>query len=129
MSGRKCSRARQELMRGVDRVPADVAGHLESCDDCAAFAARFAVARDGLHRHRAVATPDAGFAARVTAALPMDKAGGEAMSRAAARLLPATLALALLLGAWCWLGTSSPASLAESASGDDVLAWVLDEGR
>ena len=124
----ECARTRNELLRGVDRVPAASARHLESCDDCAAFAATFEAARDSLRRHRTQVVPDAGFAARVTAGLAAPEPGADAMSWAALRLLPATLLLALVLGAWCWLGTSSPAELAETAPSDDVLAWVLENG-
>ncbi len=128
MTARACARARDELLRGGDRVSGGAARHLATCDPCAAFAARFAAARHGLRDHRTPVVPDGGFAARVTAALPAAETGADAMSRAALRLLPAALAMALLLGAWCWLGTSTPASLAASLPSDDVLAWVLENG-
>ena len=124
----ECARTRNELLRGVDRVPGAVARHLETCESCAAFGASFETARDSLRRHRTRVVPDGGFAARVTAGLAAPEPSADAMSRAALRLLPATLALALVLGAWCWLGTSSPAELAETAPSDDVLAWVLESG-
>lgn len=127
MTPRSCAGARKELLRGVDRVSPSAARHLESCAECADFATRFATTRDGLRRHRARVLPDAGFAARVTAALPAADSGDE-VSRAALRLLPAAIALTLVLGVWAWLGTSSPASLAETAPTDDVLAWVLENG-
>lgn len=128
MTTADCSRTRNELLRGVDRVSGSAARHLESCDGCAAFAERFEAARASLSEHRSGAQPDAGFAARVTAALPATEAGGDLVSRAALRLLPAAVALTLVLGAWCWLATSSPASIAESVPTDDVLVWVLENG-
>lgn len=122
-----CGRARRELLRGVDRVSGATARHLETCPGCAGFAARFSAAREHLAAHRAPAVPDAGFAARVAAALPARRAA-DAMSWAALRLLPAAVALALVLGVWSWIATSSPASLAEPAPTDDVLSWVLENG-
>ena len=128
-----CDRARRELLRGVDRVSGPTARHLDDCGACARFAERFQAAHDGLREHRAAVVPDAGFAARVTAALPAPAAApADALERtlswAALRLLPAAVALALVLGAWCWIGTSSPASLAGTAPSDDVLTWVLENG-
>ena len=128
MTNTDCARTRNELLRGVDRVSGHTARHLESCDGCAVFAERFAATRSSLRRHRSRALPDAGFAARVTAALPGVETGGDLVSRAALRLLPAAIALAVVLGAWSWLGTSFPADAAAGAPTDDVLAWVLDNG-
>ena len=128
MTNADCARARNELLGGLDRVSVRTARHLETCDGCAVFAERFAATRSSLRRHRSPVVPDAGFAARVTAALPAAEASGDLVSRAALRLLPAALALAIVLGAWSWLGTSFPAGFADSAPTDDVLAWVLDDG-
>ncbi len=126
-----CAQARRELGRGVDRVSGPAARHLGSCDGCAAYAARFLAARESLREHRARVVPDASFAARVTAALPAGEARDDLMRWAALRLLPATVALTLVLAAWSWLATASPASLSEmaaSVASDDVLAWVLENG-
>lgn len=128
MKNADCTRAKNELLGGLDRVSVRTARHLETCDGCAVFAERFAATRSSLRRHRSPVVPDAGFAARVTAALPAAETGGDLVSRAALRLLPAAIALTIVLGAWSWLSTASPASLTEGAPTDDVLAWVLDNG-
>lgn len=130
MSNVDCAAARRELLRGVDRVSGRVSRHLGDCAGCAAFTERFAAARTGFRRHHAGAVPDAGFAARVTAALPgeKDSGGADAVTWMALRLLPAAVALALVLGAWSWMATSRPSDLAASATTDDVLAWVLENG-
>lgn len=126
-SSHQCSKARAELLRGVDRVSGGAARHLEGCEACRSFAERFAVAHGSLRHHGARVTPDAGFSARVTAALPAPESGGD-MTWAALRLLPAAVALALILGAWSWLRTSWPSDLEAAAPSDDVLSWVLESG-
>ena len=124
-----CRNARHLLSRDLDRKtrsdPA-LARHLAGCDDCRRFAERWAETRRDLRQHRARLTPDAGFAARVVARLdpPADP-----FAWAARRLLPATLALTLVLTGWALLRTPAPASLAEELADGDLITWVASGGE
>lgn len=119
-----CRHARDLLTRELDRrsrpEPA-LTRHLAACSDCRRFAERWAAVRRGLAGRRLAVVPDAGFAARVT-----DRLGAPAdpFVWAAWRLMPATLALTLVLGGWCLLGTPPPSSLAEQLADGDLLTWV-----
>lgn len=118
-----CPEVRNRLAARAGGVPdAALARHLEDCPKCARFARRMTAVRDLFEAHHAEVLPDAGFAARVVARLPAP-AGG--MAWAAVRLLPATLALALVLTGWCLLTAPSPSSLVEEAPSDDLLTWVM----
>ena len=104
--------------------------HLKDCPACSTYAARLDLARQLLGEHHAGVEPDAGFAARVVAALPGTPG---LVSRAAMKLLPAALALVLVLAGWCLIDTHGPADLLEQArtSGeqaptDEPLSWALE---
>lgn len=84
---------------------------------------RIELARDALRDHHARLEPDAGFAARVLARLP---AAPDPLRWAALRLLPAALAVALLLGVLVW--RDLPAADAGAASIDELAAWMIDPG-
>jgi hypothetical protein len=81
------------------------------------------MAKELLRDHHAGAEPDAGFAARVVAALP--DSTSEVLGWAAIRLLPATLALALVLTAWALVVTPSPTSLVDQSADEDLWSWIL----
>ncbi len=98
--------------------------HLAECPACAAFAHRVADAQQALNRHHAGIEPDAGFAARVVAALPQPQAP---LTWAAMRLLPAALALVLVLAGWVLIDSSRPSTVADQSPTDDLLGWVLHE--
>ncbi len=115
-----CRDVRRRLTAGED---ARVAAHLAACSACAAYAERLERVREALAGRGAEILPDAGFAARVVARLPTRT---ELLGSTAARFLPATLALALVLGAWCWWATPRPGLLFEAAPSDDAVAWVLE---
>jgi hypothetical protein len=115
-----CRRARKLLTDGPGAQPA-LTRHLASCPQCERFAERWTAVRDGLQGHLITVTPDAGFAARVTARLG---APADPLVWAAQRLLPVTLALTLVLGGWCLLRTPAPSSLADELADGDLLAWV-----
>lgn len=117
-----CAAIRKRLSAGRASAP-DVAVHLTGCAGCRRFAARLAAARAALGAARIEVTPDAGFAARVVAALP---AAPHPLALFAVRLLPATLALAIVLSGWCVLATASPSQLVGSSPLDDPLGWVAD---
>jgi hypothetical protein len=125
-----CREARDRLTaidaKGAVALPATdpVAAHLEGCAACSGFAASLTAARQLLGEHHAGVEPDAAFAARVVAALP----GGahDLLGRAALRLLPAALALVLVLAGWTLIASRRPASLVEQAPTDDLLAWALE---
>lgn len=125
-----CKKTRDQLMSSTagDRAQ----DHLRSCPACREFAGRLELTRQTLEEHHGNHQPDPLFAQRVTAALPD---APDMLGWAAMRLLPATLAAALVLSAWCWIATPGPGSLVDSlaesvveeAPSDDLLAWVLEE--
>jgi hypothetical protein len=113
---------------GSSREPAAPAGgalaaHLEGCAACADYARRLADAVGALADHHAGAEPDAAFAARVVTSLP---ARDDALGRAAMRLLPAALALVLVLaGLVVFEERRRAAEPEDPGPTDDPLAWVL----
>jgi anti-sigma factor RsiW len=116
-----CRGVRERLLDGESREASSA--HLDSCEACARFAARMEAARELLDK-RSHHQPDAFFAQRVVAALPE---GQDVLGWAALRVLPATLAAALVLSVWCWLATPVPSQLVEQSPTDDLLAWVIEE--
>lgn len=85
-------------------------------------------ARAYFREHHAGVEPDAGFADRVAARL--DRDASEVLGWAAWRLLPATVALTVLLLVLSLRVTPEPATVAAEASdgsSDDLLGWVLEE--
>lgn len=79
------------------------------------------LARRALRDHHAGVDPDPSFVARVRARLP---ASPDPLRWAAARLLPAGLALALVLGMLVW--RELPARGAAPVSVDELAAWMVD---
>ncbi len=78
-----------------------------------------------LRGHHAGVEPDAGFAARVAARL--DRPAADLLGWAAWKLLPATLALVLVL---VWFAFQvTPLNEAASSQADDPLTWVLGENE
>ena len=116
-----CSQTRDRLIRGEAGGP--VESHLHGCADCRTFAARTRATLAGLRDHDAKAVADAGFARRVTAALPESP---DLFAWAALRLLPAAGALALVLTGWCLTGVPGPAELVGESPTDDPLSWLLE---
>lgn len=117
-----CKETRDQLLRSA--TDARVDAHLRSCPGCSAFARRLGVAEETLRQHHAHHQPDPYFAQRVKAALPD---APDVLGWAAVRLLPGTLAAALVLSVWCWIATPGPDSLVEQSPTDDLLAWVIEE--
>jgi hypothetical protein len=121
-----CSKLRDRLIDpGGAPLSGAGEGHLESCAYCRRFAARLDTARRLLRDHRCDTEPDAAFAARVAQRLTDGSA--EMLGWAAARLLPATLVLLLVL-AWFAVRIDAPSQVADevSAPTDDLVSWVLD---
>jgi hypothetical protein len=120
-----CNRLRNLLVSPErPQLPEEGRQHLEECASCGRFSERLRIARRALAEHRVDVEPDAAFASRVAARLPQGPA--EILGWAAARLIPATLALALVLG---WLALrAEPAQVVaeETAPTDDLVSWVLD---
>jgi hypothetical protein len=84
-------------------------------------------ARLYFRRHHAGIEPDAGFARRVAARL--DRPGADLLGWAARKLLPATLALVLVL-AWFALQVAPRSGATTSTSpADDPVAWILNENE
>ena len=124
-----CKNTRNLLSRDLDRThdsdPA-LARHLAGCDDCRRFAERWQALQVGIREHRSDVAPDVGFAARVVARL---EAPADPFVWAARRLLPASLALTLVLGGWVLLSTPTPASLADELADGDLMTWVAEGGE
>lgn len=119
-----CKQLRELLTRQPVRTPAPAAlAHLQRCPACARFAQRFQLVAEVLGEHHAGAEPDVGFAGRVVAALPTSSS--DLLGWAAIRLLPATLALALVLTAWALAATPSPTSLLEHSLEGDLWSWIM----
>ena len=91
------------------------------------LAERRAVARELFREHHGNVEPDALFADRVIARLPSQSEA--ALSWAVARMLPATLALLLVLVWVSWQTAPVADSLPETSPTEDVLAWVLDRSE
>ena len=120
----RCKEAQDILLRDTGQEGSEeVAAHLESCPRCRRFAARFRVTHTALHQPMSDVLPDALFASRVVAELPRSP---EVLGRAALRLLPATLALAVVLTSWSLLTSPNPTALVEETPADDPVSWVLD---
>ena len=119
-----CDDIRTRLTASSRPASASIGRHLAECPACAAFARRVADAQQALNRHHAGIEPDAGFAGRVVAALPQPPAP---LTWAAMRLLPAALALVLVLAGWVLIDTSRPSTVADQSPTDDLLGWVLHD--
>ena len=99
--------------------------HLRDCASCRRYAARVEAARTLLRDHRAEIEPDPGFAARVSARL--HEAPAEMLGWAAQRLLPATLALFLVLAWFAFSATPDTTYASEDpAPTEDLFTWVLE---
>ena len=88
------------------------------------LAKRRAAARELFRDHHGNVEPDALFADRVVARLPSQSEA--ALGWAVARILPATLALLLVLAWLSWQTTPVADPALEVSPSEDVLAWVLD---
>ena len=114
--------ARGTPVTGASRSDAELAAHLGSCADCAAFASQLVTWRAGLAAHRSDHVPGPDFAARVVTQLPDTT---ELIGWAALRLLPAAFALAI---ACSWFGLSRGPGLSELLLHPDdplLLTYVL----
>jgi len=119
-----CAQVRKRLTDEQARTPvAGVLEHLGECPSCTRFAERLQLAEEVLRDHHSGTEPDAGFASRVVAALPTSSS--DLLGWAAIRLLPATLALALVLTVWALAATPSPTSLLEQSVNEDLWSWIL----
>jgi hypothetical protein len=120
-----CHRLRDRLL--ARERAGDLAAHVDSCPDCARFAARWERVGEALGRQVDV-PPPAAFAHRVVAHLPAPLATPEALlGRFAFRALPAAVLLALVL-AWVGLDQAPlPASglLAEEPSAEELLTYSV----
>ena len=120
-----CDKARRELVAGGQRQQGSLARHLEECAACAGYSKQLERLEEALAHHHAGVTPDPAFAARVVANLPRR---APVLGWAAVRLLPVATALLLVLSAWVWLGTGTPAEMAAVSPTDDLVSWVLENG-
>ncbi len=80
-----------------------------------------------LRGHHAGVEPDAGFADRVVARL--DRPATDLLGWAAWKLLPATLALVLVLVWFAFQVAPASEKAASTSPVDDPLAWVLGESE
>jgi len=89
---------------------------------------RLEQARGWFRRHHAGVEPDAAFAGRVVARL--EPRTSDLLGWAAVRLLPATLALVLVLAWFSFrLTPSTQAASVDTASSDDILTWLLEDSE
>jgi predicted anti-sigma-YlaC factor YlaD len=119
-----CQDARDRLTERADEPSGPVSEHLKDCAACARFAERIGLARELFREHRADVEPDAHFANRVAARLSAEPTAR--LGWAAARVLPATLALLLVLVWLSWQSAQGPASVSVESPTEDLLTWVLD---
>ena len=119
-----CHDARNRLTAGVGKPEGTIAEHLKACRACARFAGRLQVARELFREHHGDIEPDARFAVRIAARVSTEPASK--LGWAAVRLLPATVALLLVLAWVSWQATPDPASLFDESPTDNLLTWVLD---
>lgn len=123
----KCQQARSLLMASQSRATSttnpttrELDGHLESCAECATFAARRDTVATALGGSAQPFLPDPSFSARVLARRPDPV---EQLGNAGLKLLPGVLVLLL---ATAWLGTTAPPSPLEVLFGaEDTTAWLL----
>jgi hypothetical protein len=120
-----CHRLRDRLL--AKESAADLTAHVDSCPDCARFAAFWEKVGEALGRQVDVHPPVA-FAHRVVARLPAPLATPEdLLGRFAFRALPAAVLLALVLA---WVGLEQaplPATglLAEEPSAEELLTYSV----
>jgi predicted anti-sigma-YlaC factor YlaD len=121
-----CGRLRDQLTAsGGGPLPEAARRHLRDCAPCRRYAERMESARAILRDHRAEVEPDPGFAVRVAARL--QEPPSEMLGWAAQRLLPATLALLLVLAWFAFSATpDSVQTSTEPAPTEDLFTWVLD---
>ena len=120
-----CHRLRDRLV--AKESTAHLAAHLESCPDCARFAAFWEKVREALGRKAVDVEPPFAFARRVVAKLPVAAAAQEVLGRFAFRALPAAVLLALLL-VWAGLDQAPlPAAslLVEEPSAEELLTYSV----
>jgi hypothetical protein len=119
-----CHETRDRLSTDAPRPAGPVAEHLRDCAACTRFARRLEAARAILRDHHCQVEPDAHFASRIAARLG-DAPNGK-LGWAAVRVLPATVALLLVLAWLSWETTPNPSSLFASSPTEDLLTWVLE---
>jgi hypothetical protein len=119
-----CREVRDRLSASPVEPSDAVADHLRGCAACAAFAGRVELARTILREHHGGFEPDAHFANRVAARL--GEAPNGKLGWAAVRLLPATLALLLVLAWMSWRAEPVPSYASSSSPTEDLLTWVLE---
>ena len=98
------------------------ANHLAGCAECRAVVARFEAARDLLATPKEELAPPPGFAQRVVVSLPRR---AELLGWAALRLLPVSLALAVVAG-YLVATTPAPFDLPPGSGSDaELLVWLV----
>lgn len=121
-----CKKLRDHLTLSAGQpLPEPLRRHLGECAPCRRYAERVDAARSILRDHRAEVEPDPGFAIRVAARLREEPS--EMLGWAAQRLLPATLALLLVL-AWFAFSATPDTTYAEEepTPTEDLFTWVLE---
>ena len=87
--------------------------------------ARLERARVYFQEHHAGVEPDSGFATRVAARL--ERPSTDLLGWAAWKLLPATLALAVVLAWFALRVTPGTGSVASASPTEDPVGWILNE--
>jgi len=118
----RCERIQERLTADAELSAEDVR-HLEECERCSAFRERLDAWRMNLRSRGDGMEPPPGFAARVVASLPPQRSPFE---WAVLRLLPAGVALVLVLSGWCVLRGWTPSAVAGSLNQDESMTWLLN---
>ncbi len=116
-----CRQARKLLTHSMG-ANAQARRHAASCGACSRFATRLKEIDRALVAPRSEISPPPGFARRVRSRLAPTE---DLIGWAALRLLPATLAVVLLLS-WLNLRGESVQNAAAENPTDAVVSWMLD---
>lgn len=117
-----CNAVRDRLTTNAAAPSGPLSEHLSVCKTCSRYAARLQLARRHLRQHHVHVEPDAAFVARLITHLPGPT---DLLGWAAWRLLPAALALVVLLSWWCLRATPDPMALLVEAPSEDILSWII----
>ena len=121
----ECERLRRLLTTAREQGASGVEAHIEGCAPCARFARRAQAARRWFRDHHENVRPDAEFADRVMGRL--ERPAADLLGWAAVKLLPATLALVLLLALWSFTKPAPGELVATHPADDDLLSWVVEQ--
>jgi hypothetical protein len=122
-----CNEARKRLAAAPPgSVEGELLDHVHGCAGCRRYHDRVLAAGRWFREHRAEVLPDAAFAARVSARLG-PSGSADALGWAAVRLLPAVLALVVVLGWFAFQTSPDLTATSSEAADDDLLTWLIEQ--